>query len=236
MSFIRKVFEKKIDDSVHLQFQKFSRGEFKNKALVSAKNSKGKYSIGTSHEYANDFIRLMAEKLGNSKAMVTGGVISTLDLNGIIDFSGKKQFMGVKQYVINREMSGREILDICNKVPSAFIALSFKAGGSELKIKAKAPKSAKPSTKSAENQKLKADFCKLTTTDKNLAKEILFDINLEGFKKAEISHDFIIADLILPQGEKDFAKMRELARRKGKIVRKLDVDGMKSQKEAELLA
>jgi len=235
MSFARKVFEKKSDDSVHMQFQKFSRGEFKNKALVNAKNSRGKYSIATSYEYANDLVRLMAEKLGNSKTLVTGGVISTLDLTGIVDFSEKKQFMGVKQYVINKEMTGKEILELCEKVPSAFTALSFKTEDSELKIKAKAPKSAKPSTKSSD-EKPKVDFCKLITSDKNLAREILFDVNLEGFKKAEISHDFIITDLIIPQGEKDFAKMRELAKRKGKIIRKLDIDGIKSQKEAELLA
>jgi len=37
MNFIKRVFDKKIDDETHAQFQKFSRGEFKNRAMIKAK-------------------------------------------------------------------------------------------------------------------------------------------------------------------------------------------------------
>ena len=40
MNFIKKIFDKKIDNSVHLQFQKFSKGEFKDKALIEARDAK----------------------------------------------------------------------------------------------------------------------------------------------------------------------------------------------------
>ena len=237
--FIKKIFDSKIDDFVHLQFQKFSRGEFKGRAVVIASNSKGKYKVFTTPEYANELVRTVAEKIGNNKTKVTGIVVSTRDLQGELDFINKKQFMGIKQYVIEKEMTGKEIIDICDRFPQSFIGLSFSSGDTELKIKPKAPKSAKPSTKA--DEKPKADFCKLITNDKNIAKNILFDseINIDAFKKAEIKHDFIITDIVVPnelKNEKDFAKIREMSRRKGKIVRHLNIDGKSLKKEANFEA
>ncbi len=228
MNFIKKVFHGETDELVHLQFQKFSRGEFTNRAMIKAKNSKNNYTISTSSEFANEFVRLCAEKLGNNKASVKGALISTLDLGKEIDFQTKKQFMGIKQYALDKQMSGNEILNLLSKFPRVFFALSFKGKDFELKIKPKAPKSAKPSTKTEEKPKI--DFCKLTTNDKNIAKDFVFET--ENFKVAEINHDFIIEELILPSNEKDFAKMREDAKRKGKIIRKAIIDGkeMKSEK------
>jgi hypothetical protein len=232
--FIKKIFEDSVDLSVHLQFQKFSKGNFKNRAMIKASNSKGKYSISTTAEYANEFVRTLAEKIMNNKIHVSGAVITTLDLTGKLDFKDKKQFMGVKQYIMDSDLSGNEILDLCNTFPLAFMALSFKFGNYELKIKAKAPKSAKPSTKGESTPKI--DFCKLITTDKNLIKNLLFDINLDSFKKVEITHEFVINDLILPKNETDFAKIREMAKRKGKIIRKINLDGKEIVKEKEFEA
>ena len=42
MNFIKKVADKNFDESVHSQFVKFSRGEFRNRAVIKAKLSKGK--------------------------------------------------------------------------------------------------------------------------------------------------------------------------------------------------
>ncbi len=233
-NFIKKIWNNGIDNIVRLQFQKFSRGEFKNRALISASLSKNIYKILTTYEFANELVRVLAEKLGDKKTKVTGAIISTRDLSNELKFKDKKQFMGVKQYLIDSEMSGKEILDVCNKIPSSFIALSFNAVDSELKIKAKAPKSAKPSSKG--DSKPVPDFCKLITTDKNLVKDILFDIDIDNFKKAEINHTFFIKEIILPKNEKDPIKIRELAKRKGTIIRKVIVDGKESIKEKEFIA
>ncbi len=233
--FIKKIFEGKAegDGLVHLQFQKFGRGEFKDKALVKASSSKGRFSIATTYEFANEFVRMLAEKLGNSSARVTGVVVSTRDLKAELDFKDIKQFAGVKQYVVDKEMNGKDIFELCEKFPAAFIGFSFSAGDSELKIKAKSPKSGKPSTKTEEAPN--PDFCKLITTDKSIARSVLFDLPLESFKKVLIRHDFIITDIILPKGETEPAKIRELAKRKGKIIRMTEVDGAKSRKEQEFI-
>jgi len=235
--FIKKIFEGKPDNLVHIQFQKFSKGEFKDKAMLKARNSSGKFTISTTSEYANEMVRNMAEKLGDNKTYATGIVVSTRDLSGELDFSDKKQFMGIKQYIIDREMTGEEILKICNKFPSSFIGLSFKAGDSELKVKPKSPKSSKPNTKI--DKKPKIDFCKLVTDNETIFREFVFDEEARNFKNIEIKHDFLIQDIIIPdelKNEKDFVKIREMAKRKGKIIRELNIDGKILKKEIEFEA
>ena len=120
-------------------------------------------------------------------------------------------------------MTGEEILLISKVVPTSFIALSFKTDDTELKVKPKAPKSGKPSTKAEE--KPKADFCKLKTTDKELARGLLFDINIDSFKQADANHTFIIGGIKVDDSIKDPKEMREKAIRKGKVIRMVEVDG-----------
>ncbi len=230
MNFIKKAVEGKVDAETHIQFQKFSRGEFRNRALIRAKNSNGKYSISTSAEFANDLVRTMAEKLGDNKTKITGAIVSTTDLKGKIDFVEIKQFQGVKRYLLDKEMSGKEILSLLHEFPKNFFALTFEAGENKLKIKPKAPKSAKPGSKGEEAPK--ADFCSLKTNDKSIAEDLIFEN--PGFKEAEINHTFMIEQIMIPdelKNSKDFAKIREESKRKGKIVRKSKINGIESVKE-----
>ncbi|NCO11546.1 hypothetical protein CO038_04090 [Candidatus Pacearchaeota archaeon CG_4_9_14_0_2_um_filter_39_13] len=231
-SFVKKIFDDKIDEFVHLQFEKYGRGEYRDKAMILAKKTKGIYTISTSPEFASELVRMVAEKLGGQKTEVTGIVVSTRDLTGELKFKDKKQFMGVKKYIINDEMSGPEIIGLCDKFPRAFLGLSFKSGNNDLKIKAKMPKSGKPSTKS--DEKPKVDFCKLKTDDSDLVRKILFDV--KEFKAVQVKHTFIINEIIVPKGEPDPRKMREMAQRKGKIVRETNVDGLAVKEEKEFSA
>jgi hypothetical protein len=235
MNFIKKVQEKNFDESVHMQFLKFSKGEFKNRALVEAKNSKGNYTIKTSAEFANELVKDLAEKLGNNKTNVTGSIIGTNDLKGILEFKKISQFQGVKNYSIEKEMSGTEIINLINKFPKNFFALSFSVGTDILKIKPKAPKSGKPGTKGDETPKI--DFCNLKTNDKKLVESFIF----EGpdFKTARIIHDFLIDKIEVPEelkNSEDFALIREKSKRIGRILRKAEIDGNKTEKELELRA
>ncbi len=235
MNFIEKIFLKKIDNTVHLQFQKFSRGVFKDKALVNAKKTGNKYTIFTSYEFANELVREVAEKLGNGKANFKGAVISTSDLTGKLDFNDKKQFQGVKSYIIDKEMSGNDVLKLLNEFPKAFFGLSFSAGDTELKIKAKAPKSGKPKSKEGENPK--ADFCKIITTDEKIGKGFVFEKH--DFKKADLRHTYIIESIEVPEHLKkseDFLLVREESKRKGKILREGEIDGEKVKEEVEFSA
>lgn len=235
MNFIKKVQEKNFDESVHLQFQKFSKGEFRNRALIEAKNSGGNYTIKTSAEFANELVKELAEKLGNNKTKVTGSIIGTNDLKGVLEFKKISQFQGVKNYSIEMEMSGSEIINLINKFPKNFFALSFSVGDEILKIKPKAPKSGKPGTKGDETPKI--DFCSLKTNDKKIAESFIFEG--ANFKTAKIVHDFLIDKIEVPaelKTSEDFALIRERSKRMGKILRKAEIDGNKTEKNLELAA
>jgi hypothetical protein len=231
MNFIKKIVDKRVDALVHLQFQKFSRGEFRDRAIIEAKNSNGKYTIKTSAEFANELVRIMAEKLGANKTQVTGAVVSTNDLTGEIEFTEKKQFQGVKRYLIDKEMSGDEIINLLDKFPKTFFALTFDVGDDKLKIKAKAPKAGKPGKG---DEEVKADFCVLKTTDKKIAESFIFEN--PKFKTAKINHTFFIDKIVMPDGEKDFAKIREMSKRAGRILRKAVIDDEKKEEEFEFSA
>ena len=225
--FINKLCSGRSDHFTHLQFEKYSRGLFADKAIAIGKNSKGNYSFVTTSEYSGEFVRACAEELGGAKTKVDGVIISTKALPENIKHGGISQFMGVKKYAISGEYSGHEIISMCDSVPRAFVALSFSTPKSELKIKPKAPKSAKPSSGSEDGPKV--DFCKLKTTNPEFARALFFDVT--EFKTAQARHDLDIKDIEVPKDEKDPIKMRERAIRKGIIVRKLTVDGNESKKE-----
>lgn len=242
MNFIKEIFDgasgKVNNESVHLQFQKFSKGEFRNRAIVEAKRTGKGFAIKTSAEFANEFVRMIAGKLGDKKTEVTGAIVSTNDLTGKIDFEEKKQFQGVKRYLmhkvenkklVGKEMSGKEIISLLNEFPKTFFALSFSVGETILKIKAKAPKSAKPGK---DGEDVKADFCSLKTTDSEIAKGFVFE--KPDFKEAKIKHTFFIDSIEVPAELKksnDFASIREKSTRKGRILREANIDGKEIKEE-----
>jgi len=231
MNFIKKIFDGDSDESVHLQFQKFSKGEFQNRAMIRAKKIGKGYSISTTAEFANEFVRAAAEKLGEEKTRIAGAVVSTSDLTGELEFKEKKQFQGVKRYLIDKEMSGSEILNLLEKFPKTFFALSFEIENMKLKIKPKAPKSGKPGKEKEGGPKV--DFCSLKTSNENIVRDFVFE--KPDFKEAKISHTFFIDELVFPNDEEDYAKMREMAKRKGRIIRKAVIDGVEKKSEKEFV-
>ncbi len=230
MNFIKKIFDNQIDNSVHLQFQKFSRGEFQNRALIEAKKSGYGYKIKTSAEFAHDLVKAMARKLGEGKTQVEGAVFSTLELE--IDYKEKKKSpQGIIRYVIEKEMSGSEIINLLNKFPKNFFAFSFSVGEDILKIKAKTPKSGKPGKG---DEMPKADFCSLKTSDSEIGKSFVFE--KPDFDNALIKHIFVIEKIEVPnelKNSKDFAIVREKSKRVGKIIRIANIDGKEERREKE---
>ncbi len=223
MNFISKIRKKEFDELVHIQFQKFSKGEFTNRALISVKKTKDKITISTTAEFANDLVKTIAQKAGSDSIEVSGAIVSTSDLKNDIEYKEIKQFQGVKRYLLDMKMTGNGLVKLLDEFPKAFFALSFKHGTDELKIKPKAPKSGKPSPKGEAPSK--PDFCKLITFDNRIGEEFVFEKS--DFKKADINHTFVIEDIIIPAELKktnDFARMREESLRKGKIIRNAIID------------
>lgn len=229
---VKKIFEKIFDEEVHSDFLKFGKGEFRNKYLVDAKKQKDKWVIKTSSEYANSLVKKGMEK-ASGKLKITGCIVSTGQLE--IPFStGKKQFMGVKQFQVNGDVDPKQVLEMMEKYPRAFFALSFILPDYELKIKAKAPKSAKPSTNTEKEPK--PEFCSLKTTDASFIKELFFDV--PNFTEISIKHTLKIDSMVYP---KDMTNMkpediRANSKRKGVLIRLVTFDGKIEKREANFEA
>lgn len=226
---IHKIFTGAVDEEVHSEFNKFSRGVFENRYLLEGKKQPEKWAVKASAEFANYFVRRGLEG-ASGKIKMTGAIISTLDLKKDIDFeiADTKGYMGIKQNLINSEIEPKKIITLMNKYPKVFFALSFSSPGFELKVKAKAPKSGKPGSKGGEEEP-KADFCSLKTTDKAIIEDLFFDGS--QFKEIAIKHTLEIKDIEVPKNEKDPVKMRENAKRKGIIKRIVTLDGKRDIKE-----
>lgn len=231
-STIKKIFSGS-NEGIHDEFTKFSRGLFADRYIIEAKKQKDKWNIKTSNEFANFFVRALLEK-ASGEIDIKGVIVATFDVSKEAKFpiENIKQFMGIKQAVVNSKIAPAKIIELMNKFPKAFYALSFSVEGSDLKIKPKAPKSAKPAA--GGEKEPKAEFCSLKTSDASIAKDLLFDC-LDA-PAVTIKHEIHINDIILPKNEKDPVKFRENAIRKGKIVRILTVDEKQTRKEANFEA
>lgn len=230
---IHKIFLKEFDEEVHNSLVKFSKGTFDNKYLIEAKKQKDKWSIKTSAEYTNYLVSACLQRV-SGEIDVTGVIVATFNIQDKVQFPIEriKQFMGVKQAVVNTKTTPDKIISLMNEFPKAFYALSFSDAKFQLKIKAKAPKSAKPAASS--EKEVSANFCSLKTSDAEIIKDILFDV--PNFNEARAKHTILINDIILPKGVEDPAELRKKAKRKGIVKRELVVDGNKSVREAEFEA
>lgn len=231
---IKKIFEGIFDEEVHTAFLKYGKGEYSNKYLVEAKKQKGNYVIKTSSEYANYFVETCLKNQGKIK--ISGIIVTTLNLGNDEELGFKVEkrgnFQGIKKLQINTEVEASKILALIKKYPRVFFALSFKTEKSELKIKAKAPKSGKPGKDSDE---VKADFCSLKTSDPSIIKEVLFDI--KDFKEVRAEHKLKINEIIYPKDSSlNPAEIREKSKRKGVVFRKIILDGNEKISESNFLA
>ncbi len=230
---IKKIFEEGCDEEVHSDFLKFGRGEYKDKYLTDCKKQKDKWAVKTGYEFANFLVRRCLEGV-EGELQMSGCIVSTFDLSGEVKFNidKVKNFMGVRQIVLNTNVKPGEIIALMNKYPRVFFALSFSTNNCILKIKQKAPKSAKPSTK--EGGEVKADFCSLKTSNKAIIDELFFD--RQDFNEIKVRHTLKINDVIYPKDEKDPKEIREKSQKKGIVVRNMEVDGQKTVSEKEFIA
>ena len=220
MNFIKKVFMGKSGEDAHRQFVRFGKGEYNRRALLGLWRTKN-VKIKGSFEYANDFTLFIANL---EEVKFSGSIWSKEEISGL---SGKKKEGRIIYEVEN--MSSSQIKKIAGQV-YCFL-LNADGNGIKLRIKSKLPKPGK-----GEN-KIDDKFCQMEIDEKyyNQAKEDFF-WDLPDCKKASVEHRLIIIDIVIPKGETDYAKIRELAKRKGKIIRTANVDGkeVKVEKDFEI--
>lgn len=233
--FIKKIFENKIDDSVHKQFVRFGKGAYPGRAVIKITNQPNKIKIGTSFEMTNDMVEFCSSFEQNSK--ISGIVLSKNDISDLmkqknIKGNSEKKSGGLyyQNNIDEQEIDSKALNELA--LNSYACLLDIESRGISLKSKKKLPKPGK-----AGDLKIDDKFCQLELDIKYWPKvksEFAFD--MPDFKKALAVHTYTITDIIMPKGEKDFEKIRLLAKRRGKIQRKITLDKQEIIKEKDFEA
>lgn len=221
-SFVKKIIEKKADEKVHKHFIRFSKGNFSGRFVIGCWIT-GKIKLNGTFEWANDFVEFFSELVPRAK--VSGILLTKEEL----DFPGKRG-KEINTYEVNREMASEELKHILERAYSALFDMQEQ--DIILKIKKKLPKPGKSAEAKADDK-----FCVLELPLHYLDKvKHTFFPDIHSFKKVKAEHTIIINEIKIPEGEKDFEKIRIHARKKGKLIRKANVDGSETIKEYELEA
>jgi len=229
MNFIRKVYEKNADERAHQKFVRYGVGEFEKEEFIIKKGSSF-VQIKAGFEYLDVIFELMAglikEDVSLNGVIVTKNKI-TDDLNSL-GIEPKK--IAGKKYTIQETIGKDKFRDFVNRFDSCFLLLNLKSGKYSISVKKSIPKPGKLVEKFV--------TAKLDLKDFDLIKkEFLFDVDADDFKHASIKHIYIIDEIIIPNEFKNNPEQARLnAKRKGRIIRKIEIDGRASEKEIELLA
>lgn len=221
MNFIKKIFDGEVDDSVHTQLIRFGKGDYKGRAPISIRKTK-KIKLKGGYEFANEFVLFASE----FDVKFNGIIWSKNEISGL---SGKKK-SGKYFYEVD-DLDSSRIKEIASEV--YYFLLDGEGEEIKLKIKKKLPKPGKS------EKKIDDKFCQLEVDSKYFDKvkdEFFWDIG--DCKKVKVVHEYQITDIIKPDGEdsEDFAKLREVAKRKGKLIRTIDCDDKEIKKEVDFEA
>lgn len=217
-SFLKKVLTNKGDEYTHRYFVRFGKGQYNRRFLISLNKVAGKIKIRASFELANDLVKFVSEINKNLK--FSGNILTKDKVSG---FEGKKK-AGVFVYEISE--SGIDQFE-----NAYYYLLDLNHPEIVLKIKKNLPKPGKA------EEKIDDKFCALDLDLKYLPqiKETFF-WDVAECKKVKIEHDVIIEEIEFPKDEKDPVKIRELAKRVGKIVRRINFDGKDTSREYVIAA
>lgn len=229
MNFIKKILNGEIDESVHRQFIRFGKGKYPKRFPISLWKTK-KIKVRAGFEFVNDLV-LLCSKLGNAK--VSGMTLSKTNLSELMsqnniegDSEAKKGGLYFKNNIPDQELKKEQLREL--EKASYSTLLDIEGEGFKLKIKKKLPKPGKS------EKKIDDKFCQFEAENKfySLIKEELF-WDMPEAKKIEISYTVMVQEIVMPKGEKDYAKIRDLSKRKGKMIRKVNIDGQETTKEID---
>ena len=222
MDFMNRLFIGKSDEHVHRQFVRFGKGLYDYRALINFARGK-QNKVSGSFEYTNDFVLFLATILPT--VQLSGVILSKDPITG---FGPSAKKSGIYQTEINKEVTSQQIRDILGKCYNILVDVS--APGVELKSKRKLPKPGKSGEGKVDNK-----FCVLVIDEKYVPKamEFFFTYVSPNTKRVKTRYAIKVEDIIAPESEKDFEKVRLMAKRKGTITRISEVDKKEEKKEIE---
>ncbi len=233
--FIKKIANNKVDELCHRQFIRFGKGKYENRALLNVTISAGKIKVHGSFETLNDIIAFLSSL---TELNVSGKILfKKNDDVSILQRIGLTTANQKTSTVIEVETQGKleknkgiELQHGCY-----FMLLDVDSPGILLKCKKKLPK---PSAKSTKTTNDKFFSLELTNAKaiKAFLQEFLFDVDTANKKKINITHNYIINDIILPKTASNAEEMRQKAKRKGVIERVVKADGTTTIKKINFIA
>lgn len=233
MNFMYKLLNGQIDEIVHKQFRRFGKGRFEKRAMVFIRIRKN-VKIKTSFEYCNDFVELFVRRaLG--RISVSGFVSGGRDFSDKSGYKFKECSRRMGSYKGELEPFETDCAGLgrfYDEFKDDFMLLNIVADNCSLKCKSTLPKPGKESVKKSGEAKI--NFCVADFDDVSVVGEFAFDVDVK--KDCEIIHIYVIDEIVAPDGISDAADVRLLAKRKGKIIRIVNVDGKEIVKEYELEA
>ncbi len=227
--FIKKIFENKLDDSVHKQFVRFGKGTYLGRAVTKITRQPEKIKIGTSFELATEMAEFCSSLAQHLKC---SGIILIKEKIPELEKYPRSKKLGLLQYEVDDQLDSIILKKVLQNPLTYCALLDIEGPGISLKSKKKLPKPGKSG-----DLKIDDKFCVLELDIKfwpQVKTEFCWD--MPEFKKALALHTFFITDIVMPKGEKDFEKLRLMAKRKGKLQRKVTLDGKDIIKEKDFEA
>ncbi|MEK6864305.1 MAG: hypothetical protein AABX27_03365 [Nanoarchaeota archaeon] len=228
MNFLKNIFIGKTDASAHAKFVRYGKGEYE-RLLFEIIKGKNNIRIKSSFDFANDFAGLISENLKDT-ANVSGKIIAPYDFKADISAICEPSAYSKRGKLYTAELSADLSPDmfrrLYEKFSPYFLLLNIKSNDFSLKVGKSLPKP---------GGAIKPNFCS-ATLPLSLIDEFAWDVKQE-FSKLEIKHILNITDIVIsPELRNDPAKARIEAKRKGKIVRILTIDGKEFRKETDFIA
>lgn len=213
---MKELIETGTSKSAHNHFLRFGKGNYKRRFLISFNKTK-RLKVKASFELANDFVNFVRE-------------------NKDLKFSGKVLMKEKVEGLESKKKGGSFVYEVSESSlerfeNAYFYLLNVNSDDVVLKIKKAIPKPGKNA------EKIDDKFCSLDLDLKywDKVKERFF-WNVPDCKKAIIEHELVITDIVLPEGVENPIEIRALAKRKGKIIRKMVCDGNETIEEFEFEA
>jgi hypothetical protein len=221
MDFMNKVFSGEEDDGVHVQFVRFGKGIFQDRGMINLMRT-SQIKVSASFEYVGDFLFLISEIL--PEVNVSGIVLSKEQVPSL---SGGKKKAGMFEYELNKKINSKEIKELLRTCYSVLLDVSN--DNIKFKCKKKLPKPGKG------EGKVDDKFCQMQASPElwSKLKAYFFSYAPDSVKKVKTKYIVNVEDIILPKDEKDFERIRIMAKRKGKIKRISEIDKQERIDEIE---
>lgn len=227
INFMKNIFENNVDSATHEKFIRYGKGEFEKEEIIIKVGSM--IQLWAGFEYVDVLYRIFAQ-IVSEPVSVKGVIISKKDIRADLISQGiePKKITG-KKYTIEEELEPDRFKAFVDKFSEYPLLVNSVSGKNQIKTKKSVPKPGKLIEKFV-SAKFEKGHLGL------IQEEFLFDVK-EAFKQANVRHAYRISDIIVDDSliEKDPARARLEAKRKGTCIRKLTVDGKEETKEKDMM-